>query len=136
MIEVRSVSNLQVHQVWPDVVDFIKASTDTGVGDCTPDQYLLLLSQGVQQLLVAVENDDIIGAMIVEVISVPNARVANIVALGGKGVVSSEVFGQVENWARANGATKFRAWAKDAQARLYRQRAGFTTARIVVEKQL
>ena len=74
--------------------------------------------------------------MTVEVYSVPNERIAHITALAGRGVITPEALSVVEDWARAQGATKFRAWAEEAQARLYRQMAGFNTTRFVVEKRL
>ena len=57
-------------------------------------------------------------------------------SLGGKGIVNSKTFSQVEKWAKMQGATKSAAWAQEAQARLYKNKAGFTTMRYVMEKKL
>ena len=81
-------------------------------------------------------NDKIVGAMTVEFINYPNERVMFITALGGKGIVNNTTFSQVEKWAKMQGATKSAAWAKESQARLYTQKAGFNTMRFVMEKKL
>jgi hypothetical protein len=74
--------------------------------------------------------------MTVEFINYPSNRVMHITALGGHGIVNNETFSQVESWARMQGATKVSAWAQEGQARLYKIKAGFNTARMVVEKDL
>ena len=136
MITVQRVNFDKVYEVWNGVKDFLEASIETGTGDCTLEQLKLLLTQGKQQLLVGIQDNKIVGAMTVEFINYPNERVMFITALGGKQVVSKEVFSQVEDWARAQGATKSAAWAKESQARLYTQKAGFNTMRFVMEKKL
>lgn len=136
MIQVQTVAIEYIHQVWDKVAPFLEESAKTGTNDCTVEQLRLLLVKGEQGLLVGVEDGIIVGAMTVELSNQPNQRTATITALGGRGVVDAETFSQVEDWARLAGATKIRAWAQDAQARLYRQKAGFTTVRHVVEKSL
>jgi len=136
MIQVHTVSSDKVYQTWKDVEGYLKASIETGIGDCTIDQLKLLLVQGKQTLLVGVEDDTIVGAMTVEFVNYPNDRAMFITALGGRGIVNDETFSQVETWAKLQGATKSAAWAKEAQARLYQQKAGFTTMRYVMEKKL
>ena len=136
MIKVQRVNADKVYEVWSEVKGFLEASIETNTDDCTLDQLKLLLTQGLQHLLVGLEDDRIVGAMAVEFVNYPNQRVMFITALGGKQVVSNEVFSQVEDWARAQGATKSAAWAKESQARLYKQKAGFNTMRFVMEKKL
>lgn len=136
MITVQKVNPDKVYEVWSEVKDFLEASIETNTGDCTLDQLKLLLTQGLQHLLVGMQENKIVGAMAVEFVNYPNERVMFITALGGKQVVSKEVFNQVEDWARAQGATKSAAWAKKSQARLYTQKAGFNTMRFVMEKKL
>jgi|TARA_R100000908_G_C3752524_1_gene146995 hypothetical protein len=136
VITVQRVNFDKVYEVWNGVKDFLEASIETGTGDCTLEQLKLLLTQGKQQLLVGIQDNKIVGAMTVEFINYPNERVMFITALGGKQVVSKEVFSQVEDWAKTQGATKSAAWAKESQARLYTQKAGFNTMRYVMEKKL
>ena len=92
MITVQRVNPDKVYEVWSEVKDFLEASIETNTGDCTLDQLKLLLTQGLQHLLVGMQEDKIVGAMAVEFVNYPNERVLFITALGGKQVVSKEVF--------------------------------------------
>ena len=87
-------------------------------------------------LFIVVDEEVIIGAFAVEIINYSNHRVAHTVALGGKGLFDVDTIEQYENWARNQGCTKIRAWAKDAQARLYRMKMGLEKSMNVVEKLL
>jgi hypothetical protein len=137
MIRVELIAPDYVYQVWDDVKDFLDASIKTGTGTCTLDQLKLLLAKNYQALIVGVNEDNkIVGAMAVEIMNYPNARTLFITALGGFGVVTQEIWQQVEDWARLQGVTKVSAWCEEAQARLYKQKAGFDTIRFVVEKDL
>jgi hypothetical protein len=133
-MQVQPVAPEHVYQVWPLVEAFFKAAEKYGVGDCTSDQLKLQLVSGSHTLLVATENGQVKGAAAMSIVNTPNHRVANISSAGGKGIADKAVLAQVEAWAKLQGATKIRAWAKDAQARLYRQKMGLNTATHVVEK--
>ena len=133
-MQVQTVAPEFVYQVWPQVEAFFKAAEQFGVGDCTVDQLKLQLVSGSHTLLVATENGKIMGAAAMSLVNTPNYRVANITSAGGRGIADKKVLAQVEVWAKTQGATKIRAWAKDAQARLYRQKMGLNTATHVVEK--
>ena len=137
MIKVDLVAPDYVYQVWDDVKDFLDASIKTGTGTCTLDQLKLLLAKNYQTLIVGLDkNNKIVRAMPVEFVNYPNARTMFITALGGFGVVTSDIWKQVEDWAKLQGVTKVSAWCEEAQARLYKQKAGFNTIRFVVEKDL
>lgn len=125
-----------IHQVWPNIEHFIDASVATGVNDCTTEQHRTLLAKNMANLLVIVNNGKLVGATVIEFITTPNSRVAIVTALGGRGLMNQHTISQVEDWCRANGATRFRAWALEGQARLYKQKAGFEFTRYVVEKKL
>ena len=137
MIKVELVAPDYVHQVWDKVKDFLDASIKTGTGTCTLDQLKVLLAKNYQTLIVGVNDNGVIkGAMTVEIINYPNARTLFITALGGTGVVTEDIWKQVEDWAKYQGCTKINAWCEETQARLYKQKAGFNTIRFVVEKDI
>lgn len=133
-MQVQTVAPEYVYQVWDVVGPFFEAAAKEGVGDCTAEQLKLQLVSGANTLLVATEDGIIKGAAAMSVTSLPNHRVATIASIGGKGIVDKDTFNQVVIWAKAQGATKIRAWAKETQARLYRQKVGLNTATYVVEK--
>lgn len=135
-MKVQTVAPEYIHQVWPQVKDFLEQGVDAGIPDvdCTVDQLKIQLASGVQVLFVALDDSGIHGAATVTINTMPNHRVATITALGGKGVVGNETFLQIVDWAKSQGATKIRAWAKDAQVRLYKRSVGLEPVATVVEK--
>jgi hypothetical protein len=136
MILIQPVNPTHVHQVWAMVGPFIKSAVDVALGDadCTLDQLKMQLVSGSQTLLVAVENEKIIGAATIQVSSLPNHRVATMTTVGGRGIVDEETFNQVVLWAKSQGATKIKAYASEARVRLYRQKVGLIATETVVEK--
>jgi hypothetical protein len=137
MNTVQIVAPNNIYNVWEDVKEYLNASINVSGGDYTLDQLKLLLSRNEQTLLVSVNKKGVLnGAMTVEFINRPNNRIMFITALGGHGIVNNETFGQVESWAKMQGATKASAWAQEAQARLYKIKSNFNTVRYVVEKDL
>ena len=99
------------------------------------EQIKFLLVGGQQTCLVAVdENKEIIGASAVEISNYPNHRVLHITSMGGRALIEPDLIQQFEGWARSQGVTKIRAFALDAQARLYRMKMGFESVAQVVEK--
>ena len=62
MITVQRVNPDKVYEVWSEVKDFLEASIETNTGDCTLDQLKLLLTQGLQHLLVGMQEDKIVRA--------------------------------------------------------------------------
>ena len=119
--------------VWPMLnVAFLNyEDPDYGV-----DHLKIDIINGKQTLFVVTENNKIIGAYTMEFINYANHRVAHITAIGGNAMITKETVEQCENWARANGATKIRAFAQDVQARLFKIKMGLKPVTHVVEKNL
>jgi len=136
MIIIQTVSPIHVHQMWDILGPFIKSAVDVALGsvDCSVDQLKTQLVNGSQTLLVAVEDEKVIGAATIQVSSFPNHRVATMTTVGGRCIVDEETFNQVVAWAKAQGATKIRAYASGARVRLYRQKVGLVATETVVEK--
>lgn len=134
MIEVQTVPDNYLYSVWPIVEPMLDKALIVSQNDYDIRHLKLYVTSKVQTLLVAVENNKIVGAATISLSNFPNHRVATIIAMGGKAIVKPEVFEQVVQWAKAQGATKIRASAREAQARLYRQKAGLDTKMYVIEK--
>lgn len=134
MKQLQLVDQSYVHQIWDKVQPFFDASYEESTKDCTPEQLRLLLSRGAQHLFIVVEDTNIRGAFSVEVVNHPNSKSATTTAMGGKGLFTKETIAQYEDWARSQGVTKIRAFAKEAQARLYRQKLGLNSTVYLVEK--
>ena len=136
MKQVQLVSPDFVSTLWDKIQPFFDASFKYSNDDYSIDQIKMLLVNGQQRLLVAVEDEKIIGASAVEFVNYPNQRVLHITSMGGKALIEPDMIKQFEDWARSQGATKIRAFAHDAQARLYRMKMGLNTVTHVVEKSL
>jgi len=112
----------------------IVSASGTGTEDYTVEQIKFLLVQGKQTLFVIVDEEKLIGTFTVEVIDYPNHRVAHTTTMGGKGLFDKDTVKQYEDWARSQGVNKIRAFALEAQARLYRMKMGLNMVTHVVEK--
>jgi hypothetical protein len=136
MKQLQIVSPNYIHQIWNQIETFFDRAMLAGTDDYNVDQLKMLLVEGKQILIVVVEDEKIIGALAVELINYPNHRVAYTSAIGGKALFDEDTIKQYEDWARSQGVTKIRAFAKDAQARLYKMKMGFDTVTHVVEKNI
>ena len=136
MKQIQLVSPDFVCTVWDKIKPFFDASFKFSNDDYNVDQTKMLLVNGVQKLLIAVDDEKIIGASAVEFINYPNQRVLHIVSMGGRALIEPDMIKQFEDWAKSQGATKIRAFAQDAQARLYKMKMGLDTVTHVVEKSI
>jgi len=136
MKQIQIVDPNHVYAMWDTLKPFFEKSEMYGAGDSTADQMKVSLARNYQILFVVTEDSKIIGAFAVELINYSNHRVAHTVAMGGRGLFDKDTVSQYETWARSQGVTKIRAWAKDAQARLYRMKLGLEKSMNVVEKLL
>jgi hypothetical protein len=119
--------------VWPMLnVAFINYEH----GDYDIEQLKVLLIKEFQLLFVVVEDNKIIGCFTVEVINHMNHKVAFTTCMGGKGLFNEITVKQYEDWCKGNGVTKIRAYAQDAQARLFKIKLGLEKVTNVVEKTL
>jgi hypothetical protein len=133
-MKIQPVLTQNVQQVWPLVERFIKSALDFSKGDYDAEHAKVYLSQGHWHLLVAVDDSgDIKGACTIEYINRPNSRVAMITAVGGKFVSTPEVFDQLRNIVKLNGATHIEGAARESIARLWKMKFGFAEKYKIVE---
>jgi hypothetical protein len=137
MRQINIVAPDFINQYWNKIEPFFESSFKFSTDDYSVDQIKFLLVNGQQICLVAVEDDGtIIGASAVSISNYPNHRVLHITSMGGRALVEPDLIQQFEAWARSQGVTKIRAFAQDAQARLYRMKMGFDSVAHVVEKNI
>jgi hypothetical protein len=137
MRQINIVAPDFVCQCWNKIEPFFESSFKFSTDDYSVEQLKFLLVNGQQICLVAVEDDGtIIGASAVSISNYPNHRVLHITSMGGRALVEDDLIQQFEDWARSQGVTKIRAFAQDAQARLYKMKMGFESVAHVVEKNI
>ena len=137
MKRVQIVAPGHIHQVWETIWPMLNvAFINYEHGDYDIEQLKVLLVKEFQTLFVVVEDSNIVGCFTVEVINQPNHRIAFTTCMGGKGVFDEYTVKQYEDWCKANAVTKIRAYAQDAQARLFKMKLGLEKVTNVVEKTL
>jgi hypothetical protein len=133
-MKVQHVPVQYVNQTWPAILEFIKAAVEQQAGDkdYTLDQVQVYVTTGQWLLLVATEDEKVIGAATVNMFNRPNHRVAFITYIGGRLIVNKDTFKQMCQVLKSFGATSIEGAVNDAVARLW-QRFGFTEKYKIVE---
>jgi hypothetical protein len=135
-LTVQPVGVQYVHKVWPLVEELFKKANKHDAGDYTLDQIRGLLAAGSWVLLVATDEENVIhGVASVNFYNMPNYRVGFITASAGKAIANKEVYGQLCDFIKANGATRVQCAARESAARLYRQ-MGMEQRHIIMETKL
>lgn len=120
-----AIDRRYIDQAWPFVVDMLKPAVECNHGEATLEQVRSQIAYGDASLLVWQEDQTPTGAAVVEFVQHPNMRVAHISYIGGRSIVRQDVFNQVKEWCRSQGASEVRALCDEAHARLF-GRTGFT----------
>lgn len=137
MIKVQSVHPDILYQIWHLVEPLLAKGLERSGGEYTAEHLKVYILQGMQQLLVSVdEGGSIIGAASIEFINYPNARVAFITSIGGRMIANQEVWDQFTSWCKHNGATMIRGAAFESVARLWKKAFGVEQRYVIVEKKL
>ena len=131
-----SIPPNHVCQKWPLVEQYVVEALKYGAGEYSAEQLKVMLTQGVQALLVALDGDTVVGAATVAFENYPNDRIGFITAIGGKFISTPELWDQLHDWMRGQGCTKIRGAARPAIARLWKQKFGFEQRYIIVEHPL
>jgi hypothetical protein len=133
---VKAVYPNNFHQTWPLVEQLFAKAIKYAGDEYTLDQIKALLAQGNWLLLVAVDDqNEIHGAASINFMNMLNDRIAFITALAGKAVVNKDIFKQVCDIAKVNGATKIQCAARESAAKLYKQ-IGMKERHIILEATL
>jgi hypothetical protein len=132
-LTVKPVPVNYFHQTWPLVEGLFIAANKHDAGDYTVEQIKGLLANGTWVLLVATDEDNKIhGAASISFYNMPNYRVGFIMGMAGKAIVNNDVYDQVCNFIKANGATRVQCTARESAARLYKQ-VGMKQRHIIME---
>lgn len=135
-MRIHQVNPSYVCQIWPSVEGFLSSALMTGGGEYNVDQLKGFLTDGRQCLLVADDDGEIKGACAISFNSYPNEYIAFVTAIGGRMIANKDLFSQLCEWAKSQGATKIRGAAFESVERLWRQKFGFEERYRIVEKSL
>lgn len=120
---IKVIPSWAVSITWPRVDHLLKPALDKAHGETDINQLKwLCINQGAE--LVTLEGDDGVElACVVEYMKFPNYRVAHVIAIGGRGLLSHpEHVEKFKEWLKCCRDCKIlQAWCGDAEARLYRR---------------
>jgi hypothetical protein len=126
------VPNEWTARIWPEVEQYVKMAHEFAADEYTVEQVKTLVLTGVWNLLVATKENNLCGAVVMAVSNSPNNRVAFIVTMGGKNIVSVDSINQIKEIAVTLGATVLEGAVRESVARLA-VKVGFTEkCRLVV----
>jgi hypothetical protein len=129
------VPNEWTARLWPEVEQYVSMAQEFASDEYTVDQVKTLVLTGVWNLLVATEENKLVGAVILAVTNRPNDRVAFIVTMGGKNILNADGINQIKEIAVRLGATVLEGAVRESVARLA-IKAGFTEKCKLIEVKL
>jgi hypothetical protein len=122
-------------QIWPQVSQYVGMAQEFAADEYTMEQAKTLVLTGVWNLLVATKENEICGAVVLAVSNRPNDRVAFIVTMGGKNIVTIDSINQIKQIAIKMGATVLEGAVRESVARLA-VKVGFTEKCKLIEVKL
>ena len=127
------VPSTHIDLAWQQGASCLVEACDTSGGEITGDQLKLILSRGERTLIRMDEDGTAVGWGVVRVDQLPNMRVLFVTDMVAHNGGFERFFEQLKHLARDLGCSKVRCAAKDAQARLYRMKAGFKPVYSILE---
>jgi hypothetical protein len=134
-MKIQHVAFNYVHQVWPEISEYLKAAVEKqqGVPDYTLEQVKVYVTTGQWLLLVAVDDESIVrGAATVELFNRPSHRVAFVTCAGGRLMSNLDSAANLKLVLKGFGATSIECAANGSTERLW-QRLGFTEKYKILE---
>lgn len=115
----------QLDVIWLEVMPLLGPALDCGEGELDIAQLRLLLVSRKAELLLAMSDNAVAGAAVVEFVQYPNYMVGSFIAIGGKGLFASDADAdQVKHWLKNMGASRMQGYCPDSVARLWARRGG------------
>jgi len=135
-LKIIAVHTDYVNQTWPYVEHYIESALSYSAGDYDTAEIKVMLTQGSWQLLVVTDdNEKVHGAIVVSYFNRPTDRVAFVVAIGGRCIITKKNFSKFEDILRQNGATSLEGSGRESIIRLW-HRHGMTQKYVVTGKSL
>ena len=136
LLSIQQVPIEYVNRIWPVVEPYIADALQYSCGEYTAEDARVYTTLGQWSLVIGVDEQNTIhGALLVTYFNRPSARVAFVMAIGGKHVSSKENWQQFEAIIKANGATHLEGAARQSIARLW-SRYGMEPKYTIVGKPL
>jgi len=114
---------------WDQISPLLEKGLMYCEGELDISQLRLLAVQGSVRIAVGLnDQDQIVGAIALEVVTYPNYRCANVVSYGGEDLFATEQdFTIIKSYLKTIGISFIQGWCRPAQARLFKSKHGFST---------
>lgn len=117
---VQAISPKYVNAVWPQIEEYIAKALVHSDGEVPLAEAKMYLVQGMWNLYAAVDSDNkIFGVATVHFFNRTDHRVAFVTAIGGKLLTTPELFSQLTEFLRSEGATCIEGAVRDSLVRLW-----------------
>ena len=104
--------------VWSEVSPLIRKALLHAEGELIPEDIKKHLDTSDLRLWVALENKDVLAAMVTEIIQYPRKKIVRVITLAGKDMnMWYEFLPMVEGYAIRNGCSSLEAWSRKGMAR-------------------
>ena len=112
-ISCRLIRPDHIDVIWTEVAPHIERCVPHSEGELEVEDFHQLLANGEMQLWIAVDDQEILAAMVTQIVSYPRKRILRIIAIGGGEMDRWLPFlPGLEEWALENGATALECWGR------------------------
>jgi hypothetical protein len=125
-------------QHWPTISQLLIKARDTGQEESSMTDYMQKILNGVAQCWVIIDEDQIIGAGLTEILNYAQHTTLHIILFAGSNFEEqSQMFPAVEKFAREQGCKAIEQWGRPGWAKVLPQYVpGFKQAYVVMRKDL
>jgi hypothetical protein len=132
-MELTPIPSTHIDIAYKQGASCLSQACDTSGGEITGDQLKLILSRGERTLIRMDDEGACVGWGVVRIDQLPNMRVLFVTDMVAPNAHFERFFEALKQMALAYGCSRVRCAAKPAQARLYRQKAGFRPVYEILE---
>ncbi len=109
----------EVNRIWDFVEPFLGMMTPYTEGELLPEDFYESLTNGGMQLWVAVTENEVVAAMVTQVIPYPRKNVLRIICIGGQHMDKwLRFFPRVEDFALYAGCSSMECWGRKGWLRI------------------
>ena len=132
-MKLTQVPPTHIDAAYADGASCLSEACEKSGGEIEGPQLKMILSRGERTLIRMDDETGIAGWGVVRIDQLPNMRVLMITDLVAHNAGFERFFDNIKQLARDLGCSRVRCAAKEAQARLYRMKAGFTPVYTILE---
>ena len=124
----------EVDAIWPHVEGHLEKATPHSEGEMLPEDMKPLLDKAEMQLWIAVEDGDVLAAMVTQHIPYPRKQVLRVISIGGGDMNKwFPFYPELENYAKSLGCSHLEAWGRKGWGKILK---GWTNSYHIFTKEI